>query len=66
METSLKNLQSDYVDSLVLHSPMRSFGDTMEVWTAFEELVEQKKVRQVGISNCYSLDMLRALCEEAN
>lgn len=66
LETSLKNLRTSYVDSLVLHSPMRSLADTMEVWTAFEELVDQEKVRQLGISNCYNLDMLRSLYNTAS
>lgn len=30
-QTSQKNLQTEYIDSLVLHSPMKSHKETMEV-----------------------------------
>lgn len=33
-QVSCSNLQTDYLDSLVLHSPMQSFSDTMIVWRA--------------------------------
>src|SRR6202008_1345644 len=29
---SLRNLHTDYVDGLILHSPLASPGDTLEVW----------------------------------
>jgi diketogulonate reductase-like aldo/keto reductase len=62
---SLRNLQTTYVDSLILHSPMASAHDTMEVWRAFEQLVDTGGVRQLGISNCYSLKQFDALYSSA-
>jgi diketogulonate reductase-like aldo/keto reductase len=59
--TSLRNLRTSYVDSLVLHSPMPSFEQTLEVWRAMEALVDDGRVRQIGISNCYRLALLDAL-----
>jgi diketogulonate reductase-like aldo/keto reductase len=58
---SLRNLQTPYVDSLVLHSPLPHAEQTLEVWQAMESLVDNGGVRQVGISNCYRLDTLEAL-----
>jgi diketogulonate reductase-like aldo/keto reductase len=55
LEKSLKNLKTDYIDSLVMHSPMRTFEETMKVWKIFEEFVKIGKVKQIGISNIYSL-----------
>jgi len=52
-DVSLRNLGVSVIDSLVLHSPLKSFSQTMEVWTTMEGLVEAGKVRQLGISNCY-------------
>jgi diketogulonate reductase-like aldo/keto reductase len=49
---SLRNLQTDYLDCLVLHSPMDSAARTLEVWRAMESLVAAGGVRQLGISNC--------------
>lgn len=59
--TSLRNLQTNYVDSLVLHSPMPRAEQTLEVWRAMEALVDSGVVRQIGISNCYELKVLEAL-----
>ena len=36
LEVSLKNLQTTYLDSLVLHSPLSSLEKTMQVWRKFE------------------------------
>ena len=60
-DVSLRNLQTHYVDSLVLHSPYPRDEQTFEVWRALEELVDSGRVRQLGISNCYSLDTLKTL-----
>lgn len=60
-ETSLRNLRTDYVDSLVLHSPYPRDDQTLEAWRAMELLVERGVVRQLGISNCYGLQTLKAL-----
>ena len=60
-DVSLRNLQTHYVDSLVLHSPYPRDEQTFEVWGALEELIDRGSVRQLGISNCYSLDTLKTL-----
>ena len=60
-DVSLANLKTHYVDSLVLHSPYPRDEQTFEAWRALEELVDRGGVRQLGISNCYSLDILSAL-----
>lgn len=63
--SSLRNLGTDYVDSLVLHSPMRDAESLAEVWTAMEAIAEQGGARQLGISNCYSLTYLERLWSTA-
>jgi diketogulonate reductase-like aldo/keto reductase len=63
--TSLRNLQTDYLDGLLLHSPLPSARQTLEIWQAMESLVDLRGVRQLGISNCYRLEQLEALCESA-
>jgi diketogulonate reductase-like aldo/keto reductase len=57
---SLRNLRTDYVDCLVLHSPLES-PDMLPVWQAMEQIFDSGKVKQLGISNCYSLEYLEAL-----
>ena len=58
---SLTNLRTEYLDCLVLHSPMPTPDQTLEVWQAMEALASAGKIRQLGISNCYSLQQLEEL-----
>jgi diketogulonate reductase-like aldo/keto reductase len=62
---SLRNLQTAYLDCLVLHSPLASPAQTLEVWRAMESLVRGGGARQLGISNCYGLGELKALYDSA-
>jgi diketogulonate reductase-like aldo/keto reductase len=62
---SIANLQTTYLDCLVLHSPMTSTQLTLEVWQAMEKLFKSGGVKQLGISNCYELDTLEALYQSA-
>lgn len=61
IQTSLQNLQTSYIDCLVLHSPLRNTRDMEEVWRAMEKGIESGAVRQLGISNCYDLAILERL-----
>jgi diketogulonate reductase-like aldo/keto reductase len=63
--TSVRNLQVDHLDCLLLHSPLPTTDQTMTVWQAMESLVDIGGVRQLGISNCYSLEQLRTLYDGA-
>jgi diketogulonate reductase-like aldo/keto reductase len=65
LAVSLRNLQTDYLDGLLLHSPLPSARETLEVWQAMESLVDVRRVRQLGISNCYRLEQLETLCDSA-
>lgn len=62
---SLRNLQTTYIDCLVLHSPLATTSETLEAWRAMESLVASGSVRQLGISNCYALKTLQALHRSA-
>lgn len=48
---SLKKLQTDYIDLLLLHQP---FNDPYGAWRDVEKLYEEGKVRAIGISNFYA------------
>jgi diketogulonate reductase-like aldo/keto reductase len=55
---SLQNLRTDYLDGLILHSPLPKREDLLEVWTAMECIVDAGDARLLGISNCYELERL--------
>jgi diketogulonate reductase-like aldo/keto reductase len=57
-EVSKKNLGASYIDSYVLHSPMRTVKETLEAWSAMEELYHSGQIRQLGISNIYDYELL--------
>lgn len=62
---SCENLHTTYLDSLVLHSPMHTMDETMQVWRVFEQLHSEGKVRYLGISNTYQLSVLQRLYQQA-
>lgn len=68
LESSLRHFGSDFLDSLVLHGSFSRDGicdEDREVWQAMESLVEEGKVRFLGVSNV-SLGQLDVLFSNAN
>jgi 2,5-diketo-D-gluconate reductase A len=54
IDESLKKLQSDYLDLMLLHQP---FGDAYGAYRALEEAYKAGKIRAIGISN-FSADRM--------
>ncbi|WED43462.1 aldo/keto reductase family protein [Legionella cardiaca] len=58
--SSLSHLQTDYLDSYILHGPYFVEGigqEDEEAWGAMEDLFQSKKVRFLGISNVNRLQL---------
>jgi len=52
IESSLKKLQSDYIDMILIHWPeVEKSEDRINVWKALEESVNENKVKMIGVSN---------------
>lgn len=66
LKTSLQNLQVDFIDALLLHSPLEHHEHTMQAWQAMEELQRQGAVGLLGISNCYEFNQFKRLYDEAS
>lgn len=66
--SSLEHLQTDVIDSYVLHGPSRRRGLApvdLEVWRTMEELHAAGRTRFLGVSNV-AADQLEALCAAAS
>jgi diketogulonate reductase-like aldo/keto reductase len=64
-ETSKRNLKTDFIDSYILHSPVYPGAKLQRVWEKMQEFYDKKEVGQLGISNCYDLDVLVYLYNNA-
>ena len=62
---SLRHLRTPYLDCVLLHTPIRDPEVLRQVWQALEQQVNDGVVRQIGICNCYDLDALTALYQQA-
>lgn len=62
---SLINLQTEYLDSVLLHSPMPTLTQSRAVWHVLEGFVDSGQIHRLGISNCYRLEDLTGLYESA-
>ena len=64
-QTSLKNLQTTYLDCLILHSPLANQQQLKEVWQAMEQIFHNGGAKQLGISNCYDPQQFELLYRNA-
>jgi len=54
INSSLQNLHTDYLDSYLIHGPLyqdRVGDEDLEIWQTMEGLVQQNKIKQIGLSN---------------
>ena len=58
VEESLKKLQTNYIDLVLLHQP---FADYYGAYRALEDLYHEGKIRAIGVSNFYP-DRLTDIC----
>jgi diketogulonate reductase-like aldo/keto reductase len=63
-QNSLTNLQTTYLDSYIIHSPLKTIEDTLEAWRALMALQDDGKVGMIGVSNTYDVNILHALSRE--
>ncbi len=59
IEESLKKLQTDYIDLLLIHQP---FNDYYGTYRAMTEAYKEGKIRAIGVSNFYP-DRLIDMCQ---
>lgn len=64
IEKSLENLRTSYIDSILLHGPLRTHEDNLVVWKTLERFVDDGKVYQLGVSNFYKVSELKKLYDD--
>ncbi|KAI0775849.1 Aldo/keto reductase [Trametes elegans] len=64
VQTSLSHLHTTYLDSLLLHSPLRTLPQTLAAWRTLIGLQDSGVVRKIGVSNTYDVAILEALERE--
>lgn len=50
-EADQTNKKRAWLDSYLLHSPLNTLEETLEAWSAMEQLVEEGRVRFIGYSS---------------
>jgi diketogulonate reductase-like aldo/keto reductase len=63
---SQDNLKTDYIDTLLLHSPLDTYEQTLQAWEALQDIQQQGGARHLGICNCYDLDLFKQLYTDAS
>lgn len=61
---SLQNLKTDYLDAVFLHSPLNNFEDMMALNEVLGEFHSVGTIREFGLSNIYSPELLAVLHDE--
>ncbi len=67
LASSLEHLETEVIDSYLLHGPTKRVGlasADWTVWQAMEEIHDSGRVRMIGVSNV-TLKQLQCLCEKA-
>jgi len=66
-QASLKNLQTPYLDCLVLHSPLaNNRQQLLEAWRAMEKIFHGGGAKQLGVSNCYDPELFEFLYQASD
>ncbi len=63
IDRSLKNLQLEYVDLFLIHSPFfaKTVEDLQKAWKTMEEVKESGKAKSIGVSNYLEKDLKATL-----
>ena len=64
IKSSLYNLQTDYIDSVLIHNfraKLQPYEETIQVWRVLEEYVDRGTIRHLGIVSVHDKEYLTKL-----
>ena len=67
VRSSLRNLQTDYIDAVLVHNfraKLQPYEETLMAWKALEEYVDRGVVRHLGIVSVHDKDYLARLYDD--
>jgi diketogulonate reductase-like aldo/keto reductase len=64
-QVSQHNLHVKVIDSYLLHSTQMPMTPLMQIWRAMEKIVKEGGAKQIGVSNCYDINVLKRLYDDA-
>ena len=64
IEQSLTNLQTDYIDIVLIHHPWQNLEEILQVYQVLESFVESGQIKTIGVSN-FKNNQLQYLLENA-
>lgn len=68
IQSSLRNLQSTYIDAVLIHNfraKLQPYEETIQVWRILEEYVDKGTIKHLGIVSVHDKDYLTKLHHEA-
>jgi len=68
IKSSLYNLQTDYIDAVLVHNfraKLQPYEETIQVWRVLEEYVDKGTIRHLGIVSVHDKEYLTKLYNEA-
>ncbi len=57
IESSFKNLNTDYIDLYLIHRPFETNEDNLRVWRVMEEYHQKGQLKSIGVSNFMILEL---------
>ena len=67
VKSSLRNLQTDYIDAVLVHNfraKLQPYNETMQAWKVLEDYVDRGVIRHLGIVSVHDKDYLTKLHDE--
>lgn len=69
IKTSLRNLQSDYIDAVIFHNfraSLHPYDQMIQAWRVLEDYVQKGVIHQLGMTSVHNVEFLERLYNESS